>query len=79
MKQSFGHLTDFALFSVLVKKIKSKIPSILVECLMPDFQGLRTSIETMVSSGLDVYAHNVETVEALTKFVTLFFLHPYYL
>lgn len=26
-------------------------------------------VETVVDSGLDVYAHNIETVERLTRFV----------
>lgn len=67
----------FCVLPPLVKLIKSKIPSILVECLMPDFQGLKTSIETMVDSGLDVYAHNIETVESLTKFGPLFHFYAF--
>ena len=38
---------------------------ILVECLTPDFRGDLTCVETVADSGLDVYAHNVETVEDL--------------
>ena len=41
----------------------------LVECLVSDFQGNLTSVDTLALSGLDVYAHNVETVERLQKFV----------
>lgn len=43
--------------------------SILVECLVPDFQGNLDHVKIIVESGLDVYAHNIETVEALTPFV----------
>lgn len=43
--------------------------NILVECLVPDFAGNKTSGKTVVNSGLDVYAHNIETVERLTPFV----------
>jgi lipoic acid synthetase len=42
---------------------------ILVECLVPDFRGDLDAVKTIVESGLDVYAHNIETVEALTPFV----------
>lgn len=42
---------------------------ILVECLVPDFRGDLEAVKTICSSGLDVYAHNIETVEALTPFV----------
>ena len=35
---------------------------LLVEALVPDFQGDKACVETVAGSGLDVYAHNVETV-----------------
>lgn len=35
---------------------------LLVEALVPDFQGNTSSVEAVAQSGLDVYAHNVETV-----------------
>ncbi len=34
----------------------------LVEALVPDFQGDGEAVRTIAASGLDVYAHNVETV-----------------
>lgn len=40
-----------------------------MECLSPDFRGDLTAIRTIADSGLDVYAHNIETVEKLTPFV----------
>lgn len=40
-------------------------PSILVECLTGDFRGDLEGVEAVVKSGLDVYAHNVETVDRL--------------
>lgn len=43
--------------------------SILVECLVPDFRGNENCITTIVDSNLDVFAHNIETVERLTPFV----------
>ncbi|CAH1958046.1 unnamed protein product [Acanthoscelides obtectus] len=43
--------------------------TILVECLVPDFRGDLDQVKTIVDCGLDVYAHNIETVEALTPFV----------
>lgn len=44
-------------------------PELLVECLTPDFRGDRECIERIVKSGLDVFAHNIETVEELTWLV----------
>ncbi|OXU28030.1 hypothetical protein TSAR_002171 [Trichomalopsis sarcophagae] len=51
-----------------VRELKNR-SNILVECLVPDFQGNLDSVKTVVESGLDVYAHNIETVERLTPFV----------
>ncbi|CAE6416619.1 hypothetical protein ACGC1H_002247 [Rhizoctonia solani] len=56
-------------FASTIAKIKQKAPSILVEALTGDFQGDLSCVEQVAKSGLDVYAHNVETVEALTPFV----------
>ncbi|XP_077966800.1 lipoyl synthase, mitochondrial-like [Styela clava] len=56
-------------FSNTVKNIKSFINSIFVECLTPDFRGDKNSIETLATSGLDVYAHNIECVRDLTWLV----------
>nr|CAG4714901.1 unnamed protein product [Naegleria fowleri] len=53
-------------FYETVKRIKEKQPSILVECLTGDFAGDEECVKKMSLSGMDVYAHNVETVEALT-------------
>jgi lipoic acid synthetase len=56
-------------FAHTVELLKHAKPEILVECLVSDFQGNKESVETLAKSGLDVYAHNVETVERLQKFV----------
>uniref|UniRef100_A0A4W6BVP9 lipoyl synthase n=1 Tax=Lates calcarifer TaxID=8187 RepID=A0A4W6BVP9_LATCA len=44
-------------------------PQILVECLTPDFRGDLAAVEKIALSGLDVYAHNVETVRELQRHV----------
>lgn len=43
--------------------------NIFVECLVPDFRGDLGCVETIANCGLDVYAHNIETVEKLTPYV----------
>lgn len=53
-------------FAETVIKIKSKSPGMLVECLTGDYAGDLEMVGIVARSGLDVYAHNVETVEALT-------------
>jgi len=55
--------------SQTVQQLKQHIPKLLVEVLSPDFRGNLDHVATVVSSGLDVFAHNVETVERLTPFV----------
>jgi len=56
-------------FAETIRKIKQKAPHILVEALTGDFAGNLNGVSTVAKSGLDVYAHNVETVEALTPVV----------
>jgi len=53
-------------FAAAVRAIKRVSPETAVEALTPDFQGVRQDVETVVDSGLDVFAQNVETVERLT-------------
>ena len=49
--------------SATIRKLKEKTDGkLLVEALVPDFQGDTVSVELIAKSGLDVYAHNVETV-----------------
>lgn len=52
-----------------VQKIKEKAPQILVEVLGGDFRGDLDMALVLARSGLDVYAHNIETVEDLTPHV----------
>lgn len=52
-----------------IRKIKQKKPSLLVEALTGDFQGDLDSAALVAESGLDVFAHNIETVEDLTPYV----------
>lgn len=56
-------------FAETVRKIKSKAPGMLVEALTGDYAGDLEMVDLVAQSGLDVYAHNVETVEALTPMV----------
>ncbi|RKP27946.1 hypothetical protein SYNPS1DRAFT_32316 [Syncephalis pseudoplumigaleata] len=56
-------------FARTIRVLKERSPQILVECLTGDFQGNLDSVATVAQSGLDVYAHNVETVEGLQRYV----------
>ena len=53
-------------FATTVREIKKWSPETAVEALTPDFQGVHADIETLVNSGIEVFAQNVETVERLT-------------
>lgn len=52
-------------FAETIREIKRLDPSIIVEALVPDFRGDVDCIKIIVDSGVDVYAHNVETVKRL--------------
>jgi lipoic acid synthetase len=56
-------------FAQTVGLLKLRKPSLRVECLVSDFQGDLKSVAMLAQSGLDVYAHNIETVERLQPFV----------
>ena len=41
----------------------------MVECLTSDFRGDLNAVAALVRSGLDVFAHNIETVKRLQRIV----------
>ena len=53
-------------YAACIRAVKALNPGIAVEALTPDFRGRRDAVEVVVSSGLDVFAQNVETVSRLT-------------
>lgn len=56
-------------FARIVRAIKAKSPSLMIETLAQDFRGSEDCVATLVHSGLDVFAHNIETSERLTPTV----------
>jgi lipoic acid synthetase len=56
-------------FAQTVKAMKNLKPEIMIECLTSDFRGDLKAVETLVHSGLDVFAHNIETVKRLQRLV----------
>jgi len=52
-------------FAKTVREIKRRRPDMLVEALIPDFQGDLDAVRTVVDAGVDVLDHNLETVERL--------------
>lgn len=53
-------------FAEAIREIKQRAPQMLVEVLIPDFQGDEKALAAVVEAGPDVIAHNVETVRSLT-------------
>ena len=56
-------------YAACVRAIKARCPGIKVEALTPDFAGSERDVATVVDSGVDVFAQNLETVERLTHVV----------
>eukprot|EP00897_Mesotaenium_endlicherianum_P011045 jgi/Mesen1/996/ME000120S00155 len=61
--QGSGH------FAETIRNLKARKPEMLVEALVPDFRGDPECVERVATAGLDVFAHNIETVEELQGFV----------
>jgi lipoyl synthase len=53
-------------YAAAIRAIKRRNPATAVEALTPDFQGVAQDVQTVLDSGLDVFAQNVETVKRLT-------------
>ena len=54
-------------FSRTIQAIRTENPRCKVEVLTPDFAGRKRSVELVCSAGSEVYNHNLETVERLTR------------
>ena len=58
-------------YARVVRRVKELKPSMRLECLTPDFNGTSglAGVATVATAGLDVYAHNIETVARLQSTV----------
>ena len=54
-----------SLFAQTIKAIRSKMPDACVEVLIPDFQGSKDALHTVLRARPDVLNHNIETVPRL--------------
>lgn len=54
-----------ALFAETIKEIRKKIPHVTIEVLIPDFQGDKNALYTVLEEKPNVLNHNIETVERL--------------
>ena len=54
-------------FAECIKEIKKEYPEIIVEVLIPDFNGKIEALRKIVDAKPEVIAHNIETVERLQR------------
>lgn len=54
-----------SIFAATIRAIRNTIPGVLVEVLIPDFQGDADALQKVVEARPDVLNHNVETVQRL--------------
>jgi lipoic acid synthetase len=64
-------LEDFGAghYAATIRAMKARRPELMIEALTPDFQGRDDCVHTLCDSGVDVFAHNIETVERLHRTV----------
>jgi lipoate synthase len=58
-----------SIYAMTIRQIKKINPGTRVEVLIPDFNLNMDALRAVVSAGLDVVSHNLETVERLTPLV----------
>jgi lipoic acid synthetase len=63
LKKDFGA----EIWAETIKQIQIHAPSCTVEVLTPDFQGYYPSLEKVFSARPDIFSHNVECVERISK------------
>ena len=59
------------LFALTIRAIRERIPGCGIEVLIPDFQGNRDAVRTVMDAQPDVLNHNTETVPRLYRQVRL--------
>ena len=56
-------------FAQTIRAIREADPKVIIEVLVPDFNGKEESLRTVIDADPDVFNHNLETVERLTPMV----------
>lgn len=56
-----------SVFAATIRKVRERNPGCTVEVLIPDFEGVESSLLNVVQAAPELLDHNVETVERLTK------------
>ncbi len=55
--------------SECINLVRQKNPEVIIEILIPDFQGSLDSLQKLVESKPDIIGHNIETTEILTPII----------
>ena len=56
-----------SIFAETIRQTRACVPDCRIEVLIPDFQGLESSLRTVLDAGPDVLNHNIETVPRLYR------------
>jgi lipoic acid synthetase len=55
------------IFAETIRETRARVPGCRIEVLIPDFQGLASSLHAVLDAGPDVLNHNIETVPRLYR------------
>jgi lipoic acid synthetase len=55
------------IFAETIRLTRERVPDCRIEVLIPDFQGIETSLRAVLDAGPDVLNHNIETVPRLYR------------
>src|SRR4030095_14026699 len=55
------------IFAETIRRTRQRVPGCRIEVLIPDFQGLESSLRTVLDAGPDVLNHHIETVPRLYR------------
>jgi lipoic acid synthetase len=53
-----------AQFAAVIGALRTRIPGVLIETLVPDFKGAAEPLALVLEAGPDIFNHNLETVES---------------
>lgn len=56
-------------FKKTIEKIRERINDIIIECLIPDFNGSTKALKKVVDAHPQVIGHNIETIQRLTPLI----------
>jgi len=56
-----------SIFADTIRRTRARVPACRIEVLIPDFQGVESSLRAVLDAGPDVLNHNIETVPRLYR------------